>query len=70
MSDEPKIEAPEPVRKIVEAMVNQALARCDQLGIAWEDFHRTMLEEQKLRSTGDVADLFERTFRRLQRKAN
>jgi hypothetical protein len=70
MSDKSKVEAPEAVRKIVEAMVSQALARCDRLGIAWEDFYRAMSEEQKVRSTGDVADLFERTFHRLLGAAN
>jgi hypothetical protein len=70
MSDDTKTGVPDPVRKIVEAMVSQALARCDQLGISWEDFLRAMLEERKVRSTGDVTDLFERTFRRILGTAN
>jgi hypothetical protein len=70
MSEERKKEAPEAVRKIVEGMIAQALARCDRLGIAHEDFYRAMVEERKVRSSGDLADLLERTFRRLGRAAN
>lgn len=70
MSDETAKEVPDAVRKIVSAMVHQALARCDREGIAWEDFYRVLEEEQRLRSTGDVDELFERTFRRLQGMTN
>ena len=70
MSEDTKKETPEAVRKIVEAMVTQVLARCDQMGIAHEDFYRILVEERKIRSTGDVADLFDRVFRRLQGTAN
>ena len=38
MSEETKRELPEAVRKIVEAMVSQALARCDRLGITSPGF--------------------------------
>jgi hypothetical protein len=70
MSDESKPEPPETVRKIVEAMVSNALARCDRLGIAHQDFYRAMVEERKVHSTGDLADLLERTFHRILRAAN
>jgi hypothetical protein len=70
MSEETKREVPEAVRKIVKAMISQALARCDQLGIAHEDFYQAMREERKVRSTGDLTDLLDRTFRRLADAAN
>jgi hypothetical protein len=70
MSDETKKEPPEAVRNIVEAMIGQALARCDREGIAWSDFYLAMKEERKVRSTGDLADLLERTFRRLSGASN
>jgi hypothetical protein len=70
MADETKEEAPEPVRRIVGAMVNQALARCDREGIAWEDFYRAMLEEQARPPKVSLEELFERIFRRLKGTAN
>ena len=70
MSSEQQKEVPEAVRQIVGAMVTQALARCEQLGIAREDFYRAMLEEQKHRPKISVEELFERTFRRLESEAN
>lgn len=70
MTDNLKRDVPESARKVIEAIVSQALARCDQAGIAWEDFYRELLEEQKLHSDISVAELFERTFRRLDRVAN
>jgi hypothetical protein len=70
MTNEPTKEPPEAVRKIVEAMVSRALAECDRLGIAWEDFYRAMLEEEKLLPKVSLEKLFERTFRRLDRAGN
>jgi hypothetical protein len=73
MTDETKKDAqdaPEPVRKILAAMVHHALARCDRQGIAREDFYRVLLEEQKLHPEVSVTELFERTFRRLERAMN
>jgi hypothetical protein len=70
MTDDLKKEVPEAVRKIVGAAVSQALARCDRQGIAWEDFYRVLLEEQKLHPSISVPELFERTFRRLEGTAN
>jgi hypothetical protein len=70
MNDGPKKEVPEAVVKLIEAMTNQAVARCDRLGIAREDFYRALLEEQKLHPEVSVAELFQRTFRRLEELAN
>lgn len=70
MTDDLKHDVPESARKVIEAMVSQAIARCEQAGIALEDFYREMLEEQKLHPAISVAELFERTFRRLERVAN
>ena len=55
----------DPVRSIVEAMVHQALARCDREGIASEDFYRALMEEKKLYPNGTLTGLFKRIFRRL-----
>jgi hypothetical protein len=65
MDDETRTEVPEAMRKIVEAMVARALTRCDQSGIAREDFHRALLEEQRTHRPTTGSDLIERTFRRL-----
>jgi hypothetical protein len=70
MSDEPKKEVPEAVRKVVEAMTSQAVARCDRLGIPLENFYRAMLEEQSLNPKATVVELFEQTFRRLEGALN
>jgi hypothetical protein len=70
MSDEQQAKAPEAVRKIAYAIVDQAFARCERMGVSREDFHRALLEEQTIHSSGDVADLIERAFRRLARTAN
>ncbi len=70
MNDEGRVEAPEAMRKIVEAMVMHALARCDQLGIAREDFCRALLEEQRTHRPTTGTDLIERTFRRLGAASN
>ena len=69
-SPESPKEIPDSVRKIVGAIVGQALARCDRQGIAHEDFYRVMLEEQKFLPKGTLAELFERIFRRLESRAN
>jgi hypothetical protein len=61
---------PESVRKIVEAMVTRALARCDELGVSREDFYRVMLGEQQLRPKASLEVLFERIFRRPGRAMN
>jgi hypothetical protein len=70
VSDEPRGDIPDGVRKIIEAMVTQAVARCDRQGIALEDFYRTMLEEQQLRPEIALTELFERIFRHLEGIAN
>ena len=65
MDDKQRNDVPDAVRRIIQGMTGQALARCDRLGIAHEDFYRAMLEEQKAHPEVSVAQLFERTFRRL-----
>jgi hypothetical protein len=64
------VDVPKPVRAIVEAIVNTALLRCDREGIPHRDFYEAMVEERKLRSTGDLPDLIKRTFARLGRGRN
>lgn len=61
---------PEPVRRIVEAVVAAALARCNRLGIAPLDFYRALRAERQKRSTGDLPGLIERAFGRLLGSAN
>jgi hypothetical protein len=68
-------DAPEPVRRIVEAMTRRALARCDELGIAHADFYAAMLADTKEhgrggRRPGDVPAFFARVFRRLEARRN
>jgi hypothetical protein len=70
VSDDPRSNVPDGVRKIIEAMVHQAVARCDRQGIALEDFLRMMEEEQKLRPASTLTELFDRIFRRLQGTTN
>jgi hypothetical protein len=70
MADEPRNEIPDAVREIIEAMVNQAVARCDRQGIALEDFFRTMEEEQQLHPASTLTELFDRIFRRLESMTN
>ena len=70
MSDKPKDGPPEPVRNIVEAIVNQALARCDRMGIAWEDFDKAMAEESRRCPQLGLPELIEQTFRRVGRAAS
>lgn len=70
MIDEPTKQVPEAVRKIVGAIVDQALAKCERLGISREAFYRAMVEEQTIHSTGNLPDLIERTFRRLAGMSN
>ena len=70
MSEEPRSEIPDGVRKIIEAMVNQAVARCHRQGIALEDFYRTMIEEQRLHPEIPLAELFERIFSHLEGLTN
>lgn len=65
-----RLAAPESVRKIIDAAVSQALARCDSLGISREDFYRVMLEEQKAHPNVGLAALFELIFRRFEARAN
>jgi len=70
VTEKTKDDVPEAIKKIVGAMLDQALARCDREGIAWEDFYAALLEEQKGGPKGNLEDLFKRTFLRLQRSAN
>lgn len=70
MSEDTKSDVPEAVKKIVGAMLDQALARCDREGIAWKDFYAALLEEQKGGLKGDLEELFRRTFARLKSSAN
>jgi hypothetical protein len=70
MTDRPTPDVPEPVRKIVNAMVGRALVRCDRLGIAHVDFYRALREERRLRAGCGVVELIEGTFRRLGATAN
>ena len=63
-------EIPDGVRKIIQAMVDQAVARCDRQGIPLEDFLRSMEEEQKLHPANTLTELFDRIFRRLQGTTN
>jgi hypothetical protein len=70
MTDDPNPPIPEPARKIIDALIAQAFARCDRLGIAREDFYRAMLEEQKIPQKVSVPELLERTFRRLGGASN
>jgi hypothetical protein len=52
-------------REVVEAVVDAALARCDRLGVSHADFYAAMRAERAGGSTGDLAGLIERTFRRV-----
>lgn len=70
MSDDPKKEPPESVRRIAEAMARRAIAECARLGIDPLEFHRVMQEEQKDHPEISMAELFQRTFRRLGVTAN
>ena len=70
MAEQAKGEMPEAVRKTLEAMTGHAVARCKSLGIALEDFYAALLDEQRLHPEISVAELFERTFRRLQAAAS
>ena len=69
MSEEKK-QLSEGAEKIVRAIVNQALARCEQLGIAWADFYRVMLEEQEQYPKITLPELIERVFARLEEPNN
>lgn len=70
MSDERKEQPPDAVERIVRAIVNQALARCDRAGIAREDFYRVMLEEQQHHPRITLPELVKRVFSRLEESAN
>jgi hypothetical protein len=48
----------------ITALTDQALARCDSLGIPWADFYQALLLER--RGQGSVPqEMFQRAFRRL-----
>jgi len=68
MANEPQ--ANESVRKIVEAIVAQAVARCRRQGITLENFYVAMLAEQDLHPKGDLTELFDQVFRRLGGNSN
>jgi hypothetical protein len=70
MIDKPNKEVPDAVRATLEKMVHQVMDQCDQLGIAWADYYQAMLQEQKQNPKISVEDLFQRTFRRLERNSN
>lgn len=70
MTDDLKNHVPESVRKVIEGMVGQAIARCEREGIALEDFYRAISAEHELDPKSSVVELFERTFRRLRLEAN
>jgi hypothetical protein len=68
--NEQQKEVPEAVKKIVGAMVDQALSRCDKLGIARAEFYRAMLEVKKHYPKGTLEELLTRTFAHLKSEAN
>ena len=70
MTTERTDDIPEPVRKTIGAMVGQAVARCERRGIALADFYQALLAEQKTHPKVSVAELFDRTFRRLEQGMN
>lgn len=56
---------PEPVQRIIGAMVSRAVARCDAGGINLADFYAALRTEQELHPHIGVTELFARTYRRL-----
>ncbi|HEY7313276.1 MAG TPA: hypothetical protein VH643_28260 [Gemmataceae bacterium] len=68
--DVPAREVPQAVEKMIDAMVGQALARCERLGIAQEDYYRAFVEEQRLHPKASVSELFDLAFRRLEGGSN
>jgi hypothetical protein len=70
MSSHVKREIPEPVRKIIEAIVGRAVARCHSQGIALKDFVDVVLKELELHPKASVEEVYERAFRRLEGRAN
>jgi hypothetical protein len=63
-------EPPSSVRRIIEAMTAQAVARCAREEYSLEAFYAAMLREQELDPTVSVTRLFELTFLRLKREGN
>ena len=70
MSEETKSQPPEGVERIVRAVVDRAMARCDRSGISREDFYRVMLEEQAQHPKVPLPELIERVFNRLEGSMN
>lgn len=60
-------DVPPGVRRICEAMVSTAVARCEREGIALEDFYAAIMAEKAAVPGTTVSDLFARVFRRLAR---
>lgn len=57
---------PRAVRKIISAMIDRAISRCEQSSIAQEDFCRAMRTEQRVSPKESVSKLIDGTFIRLR----
>lgn len=64
------IDAPELVRRIIEAMTTQAVGRCEREGIDLADFYASMLKVQGEQPKVSVTELFDLTFERLATRSN
>jgi hypothetical protein len=64
-------DAPESVRKQVEAILVRALRECNRLGIDWQDFYDAMLADGRENGRGGgVPAMIGRVFKRLEGRRN
>lgn len=58
-------DAPDGIRKVVQALVGRAVQRCHAEGVPLEAFRAALLEEQRTHQPTNAADLIRRAFRRV-----